>query len=339
MPKVSVIIPVYNAEKYVEECVNSVLCQTEYNIELIAVDDGSVDGSNAILQRMAGTDSRITVVRQDNKGLPGARNTGVDHAKGDYVLFVDADDTIEPNMVEVMYAETVKHCADVVVCAYNNIHTYKNKTYVRSVSDDVNDYLFGDFVVTLHKQQLFHPAWNKLYRRDIVDNIRSKNYTPGQDAVLNLEIAGMGVYKYFYVNKPLYNFYSRSKGSITNSYKPSIIESYKTIYSLWNNLISNNELTINKDDFLSRMYLARNISILTNIYKFRSPYSFKGRTKYIREVIFKDEELNQFMKNYQPRGIGERLYAALYSLGNACMTNLIYTVSWVGYRKFRLFMK
>lgn len=338
MPKISVIIPVYNAEKYIEDCILSVLNQTEKDIEVIAVDDGSTDGSNIILQRLRESDKRLLVFNEKNQGQPTARNIGIDNAKGEYVLFVDADDTIEPTMAEIMYNEAVEKNADVVVCSYNNIHTYKNKTYVRRVDDNVNEDTFGDFFIHLHQQQLIHPVWNKLYRMKIFEKIRYKNYVPGQDAILNLEIAQTGIYRFCFIDKPLYNFYSRSKGSVTNSYKAKMIESLNVIYSLWQNVLCKAEVTIDKDKFLNDMYLSEKISVFKNIYKYKSPYNFEERTKYIDEIILKDQELRNFIETHRIEGIASKIFVMLYKLGSPLLMNVSYTILYKGYIFLRSFI-
>ena len=101
--KVSVIVPVYNVEKYLKDCLDSVVNQTLEDIEIICVNDGSTDNSLAILEEYAEKDSRIKIITQENKGLGGARNTGLYHANGEYISFIDSDDWIELNTFEELY--------------------------------------------------------------------------------------------------------------------------------------------------------------------------------------------------------------------------------------------
>ena len=122
--KVSVIIPFYNGIEFLRACVSSVQNQTLREIEILLVDDGSTDGSSALADTLAAEDERICVIHQENKGLSGARNTGIDAATGDYIGFVDADDIVSPDMYEKLYAEAVSLSCEIVTCAYRSF--FKN---------------------------------------------------------------------------------------------------------------------------------------------------------------------------------------------------------------------
>lgn len=125
MPKVSVIVPVYNAEKYLRECVDSILGQTLADLELILVDDGSTDSSPAICDRYAAQDARVQVIHQANAGLSAARNRGIEVAAGEWVAFVDSDDFIDANMYHTMIIAAEAEGAQLAVCTgyyYSDVH-------------------------------------------------------------------------------------------------------------------------------------------------------------------------------------------------------------------------
>ena len=115
-PLVSVLIPVYNVEKYLSRCLDSLINQTLTDIEIICVNDGSTDGSLKILKQYQEKDNRIVIVDKKNGGLPSARNAGLDRARGQYVGFVDSDDYVEPSMFETLYKTAKKKNSEVVIC-------------------------------------------------------------------------------------------------------------------------------------------------------------------------------------------------------------------------------
>ena len=119
-PLISVIVPVYNVESYLKVCVDSILAQTYENLEIILVDDGSKDSSGKMCDEYAEKDARIKVVHKKNGGVSSARNKGLDVASGEYIGFVDSDDSTKPNMFEILYKNMVTSDADVSVCKANN---------------------------------------------------------------------------------------------------------------------------------------------------------------------------------------------------------------------------
>lgn len=119
---VSIIVPIYNAKKYIRDCVESLLSQTYHNLEIILVDDGSTDGSEKLVNDYAKSDKRIKVVHQKNMGLSDARNTGLKHATGKYVTFVDSDDRIEPDMIESLLNALIDSHAEIAICSFKEIY-------------------------------------------------------------------------------------------------------------------------------------------------------------------------------------------------------------------------
>ncbi len=121
LPKATVVVPVYNVEKYLQKCVDSILAQTEPDFELLLVDDGSTDGSGGLCDKLAERDGRIRVIHQENQGLGGARNTGIQAAVGDWLLLVDSDDWIEPQTLEKALEAGLREEADLVVFGYRSV--------------------------------------------------------------------------------------------------------------------------------------------------------------------------------------------------------------------------
>ncbi|MDD3906761.1 MAG: glycosyltransferase [Bacteroidales bacterium] len=169
---VSVIIPVYNTEKYLSQCLESVLCQTFRNIEIICVDDGSTDNSKNILQHYQEKDKRITVIMQTNLGGGGARNRGIEASNGEYLLFLDSDDFIERDFIEKMHQKCLIDNADIAICGFK---LYDNKTGKRSNPITMVDYHLPHIIPFSYKDNKkyifnsFPPVvWNRLYKHEFI---------------------------------------------------------------------------------------------------------------------------------------------------------------------------
>ena len=121
MPKVSIVVPVYNVKDYLEKCVDSILRQTEREFELLLIDDGSTDGSGELCDTLAERDGRVRVIHQENRGLGGARNTGIEAARGTWLLLVDSDDWIEPEILEKALKAAERENADMVSFGFRSV--------------------------------------------------------------------------------------------------------------------------------------------------------------------------------------------------------------------------
>ena len=167
-PLVSIIIPVYNVEKYLDKCIASVVGQTYQNLQIILIDDGSTDRSPAICDGWKSRDPRITVVHQPNGGLSRARNAGLELATGEFIGFVDSDDWIEPNMVESMLNACLENDADASCCGY--YQEYIDHSISHPLTDTLKHYEGEDIIRSALKGDFMHYAWNKLWRRDLFDD-------------------------------------------------------------------------------------------------------------------------------------------------------------------------
>lgn len=179
---ISVIVPVYNVEAYLNDCIDSLVRQTHEMLEIILVDDGSTDNSGKLCDMYAANDVRIHVIHQENQGLSGARNTGIDIAHGVYIGFVDSDDFIAPHMYERMLNTLITTGADIAIC---DCHKFSDGDAcpeaepgkVRLLSSRVAlGESFGP------QGAIYNYAWNKLYDRNIIDNIRFPLNKKNEDA-------------------------------------------------------------------------------------------------------------------------------------------------------------
>lgn len=170
MPKVSIIIPIYNAEKYIQTTVDSVLSQTFSDWELLLIDDCSKDHTSSICEKLVQSDNRITYIRQNENGGPAkARNVGIGYAKGEYLAFVDSDDTIEPTFLERLVSTSIVNNADIVWCNYkeiweNNI-IYRKHNHPCNISIPYDTYIRFFF----NNQEGLGSMCTKLYRKSFLE--------------------------------------------------------------------------------------------------------------------------------------------------------------------------
>ncbi len=208
--KVSVIIPVYNGEKTIKRCIESVLNQTLSDIEIIVVNDGSTDATLDILKGFG--DSRISVITQDNAGQGMARNTGMDAATGEYIGFVDADDTIEPRMYEEMYNLAKEYNVEVVQCNMMGHFINGRKAALLKPFEglaevkDRADYTAMYLVKYIHSYE----ACNKIYKREflIENNLKmpdTRKYF-SEDILFNMYVVQY-MNRIYFTNEPYYNYY------------------------------------------------------------------------------------------------------------------------------------
>ena len=178
---VSVIVPVYNAEKFIKRCIDSILCQSYKDFELILINDGSKDNSLDIIQKYAETDQRIKVISQKNKGVAGARNSGLNAATGEYFLFVDADDWIESDAIEKLLAAA--DCdTDIVFCQSDNADSSKTVVREENVIYEVWDQNRQQLEFMQHKR-MTGMLWNKLIKRSLAEGVSFNEKTGyGEDA-------------------------------------------------------------------------------------------------------------------------------------------------------------
>jgi len=192
-PKISIIIPVHNAEKYLDQCMESILSQTYHALQIICVNDGSSDGSLDVLEQYAKADSRITVESQSNHGVSAARNRGLEIAAGEYIGFVDSDDWIEPTMFDTLLTALLRKEADMAVCSVTQHDDDKKSEPMARRSFPNQSFLepteCPEFVHRFTKGEFDFANWNKLFRRSIIENHKIR-FNPdlhiGEDFLFNL---------------------------------------------------------------------------------------------------------------------------------------------------------
>lgn len=205
---ISVIVPVYNVESCIEKCIKSIIGQTYQNLEIILVDDGSIDKSGQICDEYAQVDRRIQVIHKRNEGPSEARNSGLEICKGRYIGFVDGDDWLASDMYEFLYQTLLEYQADVVVCGH--YIEGDEGVYASECADgSLKVYNSHEAVCAVVKDEEIHSyAWDKLYKKELFDGIRYPTGRYVQDIFTTYKVF-MNAAKVVCNNQPKYYYYQR----------------------------------------------------------------------------------------------------------------------------------
>jgi glycosyltransferase involved in cell wall biosynthesis len=179
--KVSLIVPFYNAAKTLDRCISSILAQTYTNFELIAVDDGSLDASCEVVNKYAAADSRVILLKKEHAGVSAARNAGIEAASGGYIQFIDADDDVEPDMLQVMLGELKRTGADIAVCNFTHPSI---KNYLGNRVLDLTRHV--DMMTYYQQTFAVQVPWNKLYRRKVITELYDVDVSFCEDGLFGL---------------------------------------------------------------------------------------------------------------------------------------------------------
>lgn len=216
---ISVIIPIYNVEDYIYKCVNSVLCQTYKDLEIILVDDGSTDSSSDICDALKIIDNRIIVVHKDNGGLSSARNTGLKIAKGDYISFVDSDDMIHPEAFEIYLNTLIDTNSDIVFSDLLRFTEFESINNLKNFNNyEIYEYTTKESLINLLNNTIpsIIPACAKLYKRKLFSNIFFPEKKLHEDEFVVHKLLSASK-KTSYIKLPLYYYYRGNINSICAS--------------------------------------------------------------------------------------------------------------------------
>lgn len=215
--KISVIVPVYNVEKYLPKCIESIRNQTHHNLEILLVNDGSTDRSGIICEKYAALDPRIETIHKENGGLSDARNTGIEAATGDYIAFVDSDDWIDEDMYELLYGLLCEHEAEVAIC---RIREFSDMGIIEVNTNDIVVCTGKKALVLIvtrdNKYKLDHGITNKLIKKELIQNFRF----PVGKLIEDIYFTPPLIYasqKCVYIDTAKYNYLTDRQGSIMNS--------------------------------------------------------------------------------------------------------------------------
>jgi glycosyltransferase involved in cell wall biosynthesis len=287
LPLVSIIMPVYNTEKYLSNAVESILLQTYNNFELILVNDGSTDQSGTICDEFAKKDSRIKVIHQNNAGVSAARNTGIDNSMGKYIQFIDSDDNFEKNLLDIVVSEFESRNCDLVIFGYTNKGNHGPRR--SQVTSDMCIYKKEDFLYNFYtdsnKNQLIWYCWNMMYRAAIIKKNKiyfNKDYSVGEDSLftLNYIIKSKNI---SVLNKLLYNhihFAPDERISAVGKMRPDI---YEFRLSYFNILLKEMKDCISPDK-LTKLYHAFYDQLIAGIIRFAAYREYFPKNEIVQRL-------------------------------------------------------
>ncbi len=282
---VSVIVPVYNVEPYIDKCVRSIQKQTWQNLEILLIDDGSADRSGILCDRYARKDPRIRVIHKENGGLSDARNCGIDLANGEYFLFVDSDDWIDEDMVELLLKLAVREQAEVAECSYRSIY----QDHVEEETACSGELITADGVYAMFCQLRWRyfksVAWNKLYHRKLFAD--GKRYPKGryhEDEFLTHQIF-YAAEKLVYLDVSKYNYVREREGSITGQLSSKILDG---CYALRERVAFAEEKKLGElTDDIKNIYC---YILFDRIYRCRKASIMDARMEQLLDMVRKEKE-------------------------------------------------
>ena len=263
--KITVIVPVYNVENYLNKCLDSIITQTYKNIEIIVVNDGSTDASGEICKEFAEIDHRIIYIEQENAGLSAVRNTGLEIMSGDYVTFVDSDDWIEQDYLETLYKKIVEYQADIAVGNYYSFNESEGMFYFHILGDSYYEKVYDNVSIfeNLYDSQEMKSfalisAWGKLYKAGLFEQLRFDIGKLGEDGYLNQKIYLLAE-KIVYIHKGIYSYRIRNN-SLSRTWTEKWMHALVDAMSERITLLANLGYPLEKHLAIYRQMLERSLS-------------------------------------------------------------------------------
>lgn len=243
MPKISIIVPIYKAEAYLHKCIDSILSQTFTDYEIILIDDGSPDNSGQICDNYANKDSRIKVIHKKNGGVSKARQSGLDNARGEYLIHVDPDDWIETTMLEELYSKAIETDADMVFCDYYENQGETQKYVTQKPTKETPECVLEGLLM----QQLHGSCCNKLIKRVCFNKYNicfPNNFNLGEDLYVNAILCSK-IQNIKYLPKAFYHYDQtvNVNSYTTSNSREKLMDRYYMICALDKDLAHKNEIS------------------------------------------------------------------------------------------------
>lgn len=284
--KVSVIVPIYNVEQYIQKCLDSLINQTYPSYEILLIDDGSKDGSSEIARSYANKFDNVSYHRKINGGLSDARNFGIERARGDFLMFIDSDDFVDGHLIEKMMEMQSRSKADIVAC--DMMYAYEDG---RNVIASAGDFDLGSAKDDIKLIRINNSACNKLFHHNLFKDIRF----PLGKLYEDLFVVPILIYRsklIAHVKEPLY-FYLQREGSIVHKNNQRMFHIYEAIHHVYSILLVETDSSSELKQVIENMYIEHGLHLTT--LRIKENGDFADRIKYFRLNI---EQLEQYFSNW-----------------------------------------
>ena len=290
---ISILMPVYNGQEYLEETVLSILNQSYKEFELIIINDGSSDNTKVICDNLEKIDKRIKIIHKENTGVSHTRNIALDNASGEYIAFIDSDDSVYKDYLKILLSSMEKSNGQLSVCGFK-----ERKISANGQVEDLSKVFYPKEVIAIEDMKdlimdfgnsgLLNPLWNKLYSREIIEknNIRFKeDVETGEDFIFNLQYFKK-IKKICFSKEELYYYIRRNNNSITYRYIDNMYEKGLEIHSLLENFLKDMNFYNNENRYiLYGNHLMGVFSAFLNLFHKDCKLTLKQKKQYIKAIV------------------------------------------------------
>ena len=317
MPKISVILPVYNVEQYIAKSIHSVLNQSYIDFELIVVIDGSKDNSEVIAREFEKTDLRVKVYTKPNGGLSDARNYGLNVATGEFIYFLDSDDWIEPNLLEDNIKMLEDKNLDFIVFGFYQDNVDSNEQLIENIPHipENNEWINSEPIYfTPYMLNILGYAWNKIYRKGYLDKHQIK-FTIGVSLVEDI-LFNAKVYQYadriVFNPKPYVHYIQRPVVTLTKQFHEQSFEWVKLKHKALQDFLDAWSFDNTQEILASNLIGGLRYCVL-NLFRYKNQFNFNQKIKYIENML-NDEDLISYTQFYNPKTKNDKIYYQLIKM-------------------------
>ena len=333
-PLISVIVPVYNGEKFICQCIDSITNQTLKDIEILIINDGSKDNTLKVIESIAKNDSRIKILNQKNSGVSAARNNGISNSLGEYIAFVDSDDYIDKTMCEKMYKKAEEFNSDIVICNVNDVIN-DNKKVSLNLNEGIIDIrrLTGSEFLSNEYFKLGTAVWHKIFKSNLIkeNKIKFINYSEvaSEDTLFNYE-AMLKAKRIYCIDEPLYD-YKINENSLTKSKsaKENMVKRCMNTVNIMSDFLSKNR--IKDENFIDYITYWQFINALSYVNEFKVKLLVNSIKEYskistfntaIKKIALSSELDKYFINHKGSYSIINKFFDKVFSL--LCLCKLYY---------------